>query len=296
MNLLSLAPVAFLVLVAVPSATNAQSCAAANARGIGETRHTSAPALTVLELLCRGGPDAVLDVASDLKSDYERKTYYTTLLEAARLDEADLERILRQTGDHMSSDFERTEVLRAVARHGRMTDRITRATIAVAQRISSDYEKRRALSAALESVATPAARNMLFAAASTIRSNYELAELLIAAQNYSMVDSLSRITYFRAVQRLSSDYEQRRTLSALLEQRPVSPAILADLLRSSENIESDYELASLLVAFSRTVDIRGDLRELYLRVARSIASDYEYRRALRALLGQEPLVTGHGTR
>jgi hypothetical protein len=241
----------------------------------------------VPELIGKGGPNAVLDETDGMVSDYARKTYYTILLQSTRVDEGALERIMRQTGESMSSDYERAEVLRAVARHGGMTDRITRAAIGVAQRMSSDYEKRRALSAGLESVNTIEARNALFTAASTMSSNYELAELLIAAQGRSMVDSTSRASYFRAVQRLSSDYEQRRTLSALLKQRPESPAVLADLLRSSENIGSDYELASLLVEFSKTVNVRGELRELYLRAARSIGSDHEYRRALQALLEQD---------
>jgi hypothetical protein len=241
----------------------------------------------VPELIRRGGPKAVLDETDGMESDYARKTYYAILLQSTRVDESSLERIMRQTGEGMSSDYERAEVLRAVAKHGGMTDRITRAAIAVAQRMSSDYEKRRALSAGLESVNTIEARNALFTAASTMSSNYELAELLIAAQGRSMVDSLSRATYFRAVQRLSSDYEQRRTLSALLKQRPESPAVLADVLRSSENIQSDYELASLLVEFSKTINVRGELRELYLRAARSIGSDHEYRRALQALLEQD---------
>lgn len=241
----------------------------------------------VQELIRRGGPNAVLDETDGMESDYARKTYYTILLQSTRVDEPSLERIMRQTGESMSSDYERAEVLRAVAKHGGMTDRVTRAAIAVAQRMSSDYEKRRALSAGLESVNTTEARNALFTAASTMTSNYELAELLIAAQGRSMVDSLSRASYFRAVQRLSSDYEQRRTLSALLKQRPESPAVLADVLRSSENIGSDYELASLLVEFSKTVNVRGELRELYLRAARSIGSDHEYRRALQALLEQD---------
>lgn len=240
----------------------------------------------VPELVRQGGPNAVLDEASRMESDYARRTYYTTLLGIARLDEVMLERMLRDVSV-MKSDYERSELLRAVAKQGPMTDRVTRAVIAVAQGMSSDYEKRRALSAGLESVNSIESRNALFTVASTMSSNYELAELLIAAQQRSMVDSLSRTAYFRAVNRLTSDYEHRRTLSALLKQRPASAAVLADVLRSSEDIASDHELATLLVEFTRIVPVRGELRELYLKAARSINSDHEYRRALQALLEQD---------
>jgi hypothetical protein len=240
----------------------------------------------VPELLRQGGPDAVLNETDRMDGDYARRAYYTILLASARLDEARLERMIRQAGE-MSSDYERSEILRAVAKNGPMTDRVTRAAIAVATRMSSDYEKRRALAAGLESVNTLEARNALFTAASTMSSNYELAELLIAAQQRSMVDSLTRLSYFRAVDRIQSDYEHRRTLSALLKSRPTSVAVLSDVLRSSEFIDSDYELASLLVEFSRVVPVRGELRTLYLKAARSIGSDYEYRRALQALIDQD---------
>jgi hypothetical protein len=214
----------------------------------------------VPELVRQGGPNAVLEETARMDSDYARRTYFTILLaSSSRLDEGVLERMLRQAAD-FTSDYERAETLR---------------------------EKRRSLSAGLESVSTLEARNALFNAASTMSSSYELAELLIAAQQRNLVDSLTRAAYFRAVQRLTSDYEHRRTLSSLLKLNPGSPAVLADVLRSSQDIDSDHELANLLVEFTRVVAVRGDLRELYLRAARSIESDHEYRRALQALLQQD---------
>jgi hypothetical protein len=241
----------------------------------------------VPELLRQGGPEAVLNETSRMDSDYARRMYYTALLSSRRLDDPTLERLLRQAGDSMSSDYDRAELLRAVANQRPMSDRVTQAVISVAQRMSSDYEKRRSLSAGLESVGTLASRTALFHAASTLRSDYELAELLIAAQRRSLVDSLSSESYFKAVDEIASDYERRRTLSGLLKQRPESPRVLAGVLKASVNIDSDYELASLLVEFARAVPVRGELRELYLKATRTIASDWEYRRALNALVDQD---------
>lgn len=241
----------------------------------------------VPELVRIGGPNAVLDETDKMGSDHARRTYLSNLLAIRRLDDAMVERMLRQT-ELMSSDYERAEILRAVSsKQGPVSDRAARAMIAVATRMSSDYEKRRALSAGLESVSTLEARTALFTAASTMSSNYELAEFLIAAQRRSLVDSLTSDSYFHAVSRLNSDYERRRTLSALMKLRPNSPQVLSGVLRSSESIHSDYELASLLVEFARTVPVRGSLREQYLKATRGIGSDYEYRRALQALLEQD---------
>lgn len=240
----------------------------------------------VPELVRTGGPTAVLDETERMPSDYSKRTYFTHLLNAARLTDPILERLMRQT-ELMSSDYERSETLRLVAKQGPVSDRVARAMIAVAQSMSSDYEKRRALNAGLESISSPDARTALFSAASTMSSSYELAEFLIAAQRRSLVDSLSSDAYFRAVGRLSSDYERRRTLSALMKLRPTSPAILSGVLQSSESISSDYELASLLVEFAKIVDVRGAMREQYLKATRTLSSDYEYRRALQALLEQD---------
>lgn len=238
-------------------------------------------------LLKQGGPDAVLNETSLMDSDYAKRQYYNALLANATLSEANVERLLRQAADSMSSDYERAELLKSVAAKGPMNDRLARSVIAVAQRMSSDYEKRRALSAGLEAVTSAESRTAFFAAASTMSSSYEIAELLIAAQRRSFVDSVSADAFFKAVGKLTSDYERHRTLSALLKQRPDSPLILAGVLRASSTINSDYELASLLVEFANATAVRGELRELYLKATRSISSDFEYRRALTALLEQD---------
>lgn len=239
----------------------------------------------VPELIRRGGPAAVLDETEKMESDYARRTYFTHLMAGVALDEPSTERLLRQT-ELMSSDYERSEVVRAVARRP-MTDRVTRATIAVANRMSSDYERKRTLTASLGSVTSPASRVALFQAASGMSSSYELAEVLIAAQSRFAVDSMSSEAYFRAVGRISSDYERRRTLSSLLQQKPTAPNVLAGVLRTSSLISSDHELANLLVEFARAFPVRGELRELYLAATRHISSDHEYRRTLQALLEQD---------
>jgi hypothetical protein len=238
-------------------------------------------------LLAQGGVDAVLNETALLAGDYAKRMYFVALLANAKLNDDQVDRVLRQAADSMSSDYERAELVKSLATRGPMNDRLARGVIHVADRMSSDYEKRRALSAAIDAVSTRESRTALFQTASTMSSSYELAELLIAAETRSFVDSLSAESYFKAVERVTSDYERRRTLSALLKQHPDSPAILGGVLRASTSIASDFELASLLVEFAAVTPVRGELRELYLKATRSISSDFEYRRALQALLDQD---------
>lgn len=255
---------------------------------LGVERLTGTMAKTrVPALLRQGGVDAVLDETAQLATDYAKRMYFATLLASARLNDDQVDRVLRQATDSMSSDYERAELVKMLAARGPMNDRLARGVIRVADRMSSDYEKRRALSAAIDAVATSESRTALFRTASSMSSSYELAELLIAAETRSFVDTVSAEAYFKAVERVTSDYERRRTLSALLKQHPDSPAILAGVLRASTSISSDFELASLLVEFAGVAPVRGELRELYLKATRSISSDFEYRRALQALLDQD---------
>src|SRR5205085_5078869 len=92
-------------------------------------------------LIAQGGPDAVLNETYLMDSDYAKRQYYSLLLAGARLSENNVERILRQAGDSMSSDYERAELLKSIAAKGPMSDRLARLVIGVAQRMSSDYEK-----------------------------------------------------------------------------------------------------------------------------------------------------------
>ena len=241
----------------------------------------------VAALLKAGGADAVLDETALMASDYAKRMYLMQLFANAKLNENQSDRMLRMVADSISSDYERAELVIALAAQGTLNDRLARGVITVAQRMSSDYEKRRAVSAAINAVASSPARVGLFEVATTMSSDYERAELLIAAQQRSFVDSVSAAQYFRAVEKMSSDYERRRTLSALLDQRPTSFAILAGVLQASQSISSDYELATLLVQFASVTPVRGELRTLYLKATRSISSDFEYRRALQALLEQD---------
>jgi len=255
---------------------------------LGVERLTGSMAKTrVPALLKSGGVDAVLDETALLASDYAKRMYYLALLSGAKLNEDQADRVLRQAADSMSSDYERSELVIALAGQGTMNDRLARSVINVAQHMSSDYEKRRALGASLNAVATSQARVAFLQAATGMSSDYERAELLIAAQQRSFVDSVSADQYFRAVERMSSDFERHRTLSGLLKQHPTSAPILAGVLRASQSISSDFELASLLVEFANVAPVRGELRELYLKATRGISSDFEYRRALQALLDQD---------
>ena len=86
-------------------------------------------------------------------------------------------------------------------------------------RLSSDYERRRTLSALMK--LRPTASSVLVGvlrSSESIASDYELASLLVEFARTVPVRGELREQYLKATRTLSSDYEYRRALQALLEQ------------------------------------------------------------------------------
>lgn len=249
-------------------------------------RRTGAFAKTrIPALLQQGGPDAVLREIPLLEGDYARSLYLTTLLKQPSVDDKVIDQALATAESSMSSDYERGQVLQAVAaRRTTMSDRVAAAYVRAASKMSSDYEKRRALVAAISSGAAAHARPALYDAAASISSDYERSELLIAAERAGGVDGADRDPYFRAVGKFSSDYERRRTLSTLLAEHPKDADVLRGILQASNAMSSDYDKAELLLAFARVVPLQGDLRDAFVAASKHIQSDYEYRRVLQAVV------------
>src|SRR3954470_13956816 len=126
---------------------------------LGMERMTGSMAKTrVPALLKSSGVDGVLNETALLIGDYAKRMYFQALLANAKLTESQSQRVLRQAADSMSSDYERSELVIALAGQNSMTDPIARGVIDVAEHMSSDYEKRRALSAALSAVGTSQSR------------------------------------------------------------------------------------------------------------------------------------------
>jgi hypothetical protein len=128
-------------------------------------------------------------------------------------------------------------------------------------------------------------RQTLELAGRDVRSDYELARILIAVSDkYGLPDEETRAAFLKAVNALSSDYERNRTLFALLSRSDLSPREASAVLQSASALKSDYELARTLVAMTEKKLITPSLHALYLDDAAKISSDYERARVLVALM------------
>ena len=127
-------------------------------------------------------------------------------------------------------------------------------------------------------------RQVMAQASREMTSDYELAQLLIAAADRLPSDDVSRAAYFSAAAKISSDYELHRVYSTMLKKGPVSSATLADVLSNTKTIGSDYELSQLLQQIVSQQPLDDRTRPLFFQAAASIGSGYEHHRVLNAAI------------
>src|SRR5690348_11955219 len=129
-------------------------------------------------------------------------------------------------------------------------------------------------------------RKTLELAGSDVRSDYELARILVAVSDrYGLPDEDTRAAFLKAVNSLSSDYERNRALFALLSRSDLSPREASAVLQSASALKSDYELARTLVAMTEKKLVSPSLHALFLEDVAKLSSDYERARVIMALLG-----------
>jgi hypothetical protein len=117
-----------------------------------------------------------------------------------------------------------------------------------------------------------------------LKSDYELATLLIAVADRIPTDETSRAAYFAAAGNVSSSYELRRVYTAMLKKGPVSPPALAGILQHVGGITSDYDESELLREILATQRLDDRTRPLFFQAMDGIGSDYERHRVLSAAL------------
>jgi beta-lactamase regulating signal transducer with metallopeptidase domain len=126
-------------------------------------------------------------------------------------------------------------------------------------------------------------------AGARLESDYQLAELLIAALDNQRLDEAGLRACLDAARSIESDYELGRVLGAVLEREPRSEQLWTAWLQAIGSIESDYERAELLTRFARGHPLDAQTTPDFLGAALSISSDYEMGRVLAAALASDQL-------
>jgi beta-lactamase regulating signal transducer with metallopeptidase domain len=236
------------------------------------------------KLVARGVP-AVFDEIQKLGGDYVRGLYFQRLIERAQLTPSQVRQTLELGDRDMRSDYELARLLVAVSDRYGLPDEDTRALFLNAvNKLSSDYERNRALHALLSrNDLSPREASGILQSASAIKSDYELARTLVAMTDKKLISPSLRSLYLDDVAKIAADYERSRVIVALLGSGKLSNNEVGEVIGLASDIKSDYERARVLVAVGNAYDLGDQARDAYLKAARSISSDYERGRALAAL-------------
>ncbi|HEX5474588.1 MAG TPA: M56 family metallopeptidase [Vicinamibacterales bacterium] len=159
------------------------------------------------------------------------------------------------------------------------------AVLAEISRIDSSFVKRLYFTQlfAQASLDPATARQSLAQAGREIRSDFDLASLLISVAGKLPGGEASRAAYFDAARGIHSDFELHRVYAAMLSRGPVGQATLAGILGNASGIQSDFELSRLLQQIAAQQALDATTRPLFFRAADTIGSSFERHRVLRAV-------------
>jgi hypothetical protein len=161
---------------------------------------------------------AYAEAARSIHSDYEQRQALTALVSRGRLNPGTLAMLLR-SAHGIESDYECAELLAAVAEKNRLDDpAVWRAYAEAADTIGSDYERHRALSAAVKT-GNLAQDSILGALQSArgIKSDYERASLLVEIARTYTLSGGTHDAYLEAARSIHSKYERERAEAALVD-------------------------------------------------------------------------------
>jgi hypothetical protein len=248
---------------------------------LSRTLRAAAPAAA----LDRGTVQAYVDSANDIHSDFERRRALVTLLqvEGAAAGTGDL---VLHSAARMGSDFEKGIVLRS-ALETPAVDR-AEALVPALRTMSSDFEKRRVISAVMARADLSAdARKGLLAGAADIDSDFECATALIAFANKFGVEGATADPFFAALRTIDSAYETKRVLTAVAKKTPLAPEVSRGVFDTVRRMSSDFERAQVLLTMIGVQPLDATARSAFIAAAESISSTYEQNRVLAALVKAE---------
>jgi hypothetical protein len=236
-------------------------------------------------ILRRGGFDAVLAESARIRSDYVQRIYLAELLDQVRASEAQVRRVVALATRDLESDYDLAELL-----VGALASYPAEAVVGgdfapVCAAIDSDYDLRRVLGEVMARARTHAPAEQALPCLRHVDSDYDTAEVLVAAAGRWPSGRELPAAFFVAARRMQSDYDRRRSLQAVTARRPAMATDLQHVLESAEEFSSDYDLAELLVATAEAGEpLHGALADAYLAAARGISSSHDRQRALAALV------------
>jgi len=266
----------------------------------------------VTRLLARGGPAGVMEEVGRIHSDHVKCEYLNHLLEQARLNSRDLQRVTDGIR-RISSDNDKADFLIA-HQQDLLSEQTRNSYFGDVNSISSDNDRRRVLMHLLETeghdaetarliavsaksmnsdndkadvlLAIPAAasgdaRCGLLIAARTIQSDNDKARVL---RDSGYVESAQcRDAWFSVANLIQSDNDRAGVLQDLLKTNSLQPETYRNVANSAKGMNSDNDKANVLVTLSGSYTGAP-----FFDAADSIQSSNDHARVLQAVLEHRP--------
>lgn len=156
------------------------------------------------------------------------------------------------------------------------------------ERLSSDHVQSRYLTILVDSVKLNDGdvRALMKTASSSIASDHNLSQTLIALGKRGLVTPAVAGDYVAATSTIQSSHDKRRTLQSVLTLDNLQPGTVVQLLNAASTISSDHDRAELLIATGKQGFPSGEARTAYLNAASEIRSDHDKRRVLSRLAAE----------
>ena len=179
---------------------------------LAETLVTSARS----QALDDAGVQAYSEASRSIQSDYDQRRALSELVDKVRLSPAGLASLLHSALE-IGSDYDCAELLVKVAHKDALGDAgVQRAYAETTDGIGSAYDRRRALSAAVErGDLSPEALLTVIHSARGINSAYDRATLLVEVAHRYSLSGPARDAYLEASRSINSEYDRKRAEDAL---------------------------------------------------------------------------------
>ena len=237
-----------------------------------------------------GGIAGALALIKATHSDGAKRIYFEELVAGGATPDT-LRLLAELAARSMSSDGDKSAVLRRLTSARRGDVALGSAVVAASRTISSDGDKRSVLQAVLAESGSGMPLTEMSRAVEEISSDGDKAAVLMEMPRRSRADETSRRAYFSAVNTISSDGDRRRVLTKLLEDSLDTPTLVA-VLDAARDISSDGDKSAVLAAVARRYALDGDpVRKAFFGAARTVSSDSDRRGVLQAALARRPLTS-----
>ena len=188
-----------------------------------KTSHSAYEQSRVLQAVVNAS-DMPADIVADARkaslsvsSDYERRQVLMASIAGSSVQAKDAAGVIEAAAG-IRSDSERANVLVQLAKKGGVTPETATAFFNATSTIGSSYDQRRVIAAVLAPSARldDAVMMPLLSAAAAVKSDFDRAEILIAAAKHQPVTPATRPLYVSAAEGIHSDYDQTRALAELV--------------------------------------------------------------------------------